>query len=112
MPVFRRICCLLVALAFALGTVLLTAQAGGVDCAQATVAGMALPMQDDCGDDTAKASACVQAPSCVGTVALPPDGGAPEVPVASSVFAVAPDRSGAGLARLPDPHPPKLTVQV
>lgn len=109
MPVFRRIRRLLVVLAFALGTVLPMARAGDVVCDQAAV-GMAQPMQSDCGGDMAKATACAQA-VCAGMVVVLPGGGTADAPMASNAFAAAPSQSGAGLSRLPEPHPPRLIVQ-
>lgn len=112
MPVFRRICCLLVALAFALGVASAPAQAGGMDCF-AAAAGLRQPMpDDDCGHGRAKASVCAQV-VCTGMAAVLPPGDA-QTPalVAPAGFTVRPDRSRAGISGLPEPPPPKPSIRI
>lgn len=106
MALFRPLCSLLVALAFMLGTIIPASQAGQAQDMIVSAVEHSMPMDCDYGDDTAPVPMPCGKAFCAGMALLPaPLQGATSLPAVQ--FDRAPDQSGTGVSRYPDPDPPR-----
>ena len=110
MVLLRPLCSLLVILAFVLGTMIPASYPGMAKDAPSIAGEHSMPADCDPGDDnTAVPMPCGKV-FCTGMAMIAPTAqGSPDPIVAG--YGPAPDQSGVGLSRYPDPDPPR-TISV
>jgi hypothetical protein len=105
MALFRRLCSLLVILAFVLGTMIPASNPSTAHVAGASASEHSMPADCDQGDSAAAPMPCGKA-FCFGMAIIQvPVGGSPNPAFAK--FGPAPDQNGVGVTRFPDPDPPR-----
>jgi hypothetical protein len=105
MALFRRLCSLLVILAFVLGTVIPVSNPSAAQVAGASAIEHSMAADCDQGDNAAAPMPCGKV-FCTGMAIIQvPVGGLPNSAFAK--FRPAPDQNGVGVSRFPDPDPPR-----
>ena len=105
MALLRRLCSLLVILAFVLGTMIPASNPSAAQMAGASAIEHSMPADCDDGENAAAPMACGKV-FCTGMAIIQvPLGGAPNPAFAK--FGPAPDQNGVGVTRFPDPDPPR-----